>query len=65
MIKTLLSAGIIRDYEFMSFDDYEIYLYQLDHRQVVYKVIETFERSDGTVIVRILQQYNNVDLIEL
>ena len=27
--------------------------------------LETFERSDGSVIVRLLCQYNNADLIKL
>lgn len=65
MSRTLLAAGILRDFEFSTLHDYEIYLYRLDHREVKYKVIETFERSDGTVLARILQQYNSADLIEL
>jgi len=65
MAKTLLAAGVLRDFEFGNQEEFELYLYRLDHRQINYKVIETFERSDGTVLVRILQQYNSADLIEL
>lgn len=65
MIKTLLAAGIVRDYEFLSIDDLDVHLYSLDHRKINYKVLETFERPDGTVLVRILQQYNSAPLIQL
>lgn len=65
MIKFLLAAGIVRDYAFASMSDLELHLYSLDHRKVNYRVMETFECPDGTVLVRILQQYNNSDLIQL
>ena len=65
MIKTLLAAGVVRDYEFMSMEDLELHLYSLDHRKVNYRILETYQRSDGTVLVRILSQYNNSDLIQL
>lgn len=65
MIRELLAAGILRDMRFRCMDDFECYLYGLDHRGVVYKVIETVERPDQTVLVRILQQYNSSDLIQL
>ena len=65
MIKTLLAAGIVRDYEFMSMEDLELHLYALDRRKVNYRIPETYQRADGSVLVRILQQYNNSDLIQL
>ena len=65
MIKILLAAGIVRDFEFLCMDHFEVYLDQLDHRKIVYKVLETFERPDQTVLVRIVQQYNNADLIKI
>lgn len=65
MIRELLAAGILRDMKFRCMDDLEVYLYGLDHRRINYKVIETFERPDQTVLVRIVQQYNNADLIKL
>lgn len=63
--KELLAAGIVRDIQFRSKDVFDLYLYNLDHREVNYKVLDTFVRDDGSMIVRILQQYNNVDLIQL
>lgn len=63
--KTLLAAGYVRDILFRSKDVFDLYLYVLDHRKTSYKVLDTFVRDDGSIIVRILQQYNNVDLIEL
>lgn len=65
MSKRLLAAGIVRDLEFDCMDSLEIYLYHLKHRCIAYKVIETFERSDGSVVSRILSQYNTADLIDL
>ncbi len=65
MAKTLLAAGVLCDFEFGNHEELELYLYWLDQRQINYKVIETFERPDGIVLVRILQHYNSVDLIEL
>lgn len=65
MVKCLLAADIVRDYEFLSMDHLEVYLYSLYLRNIVYKVLETFERPDRTVLVRIVQQYNNADLIKL
>lgn len=65
MSRTLLAAGILRDFEFGSVGDFYIYLKRLDHNQVKYRVIETFERSDGSFLARVLQQYNAVDLIEI
>lgn len=65
MSKRLLAAGIVRDLEFDSMDSLEVYLYQLQHKCIDYKCLETFERFDGSVIVRLLCQYNNADLIKL
>ena len=63
--KTLLAAGVVRDIEFRSSDVFDLYLYDLDHKKVVYKVLDSYVRADGSMIVRILQQYNNADLIQL
>lgn len=63
--KELLAAGYLRDILFWNPDDAQLYIYDLDHRGVDYKILDTCTRSDGSVIIRILQQYNNVDLIEL
>ena len=63
--KELLAAGIVRDIAFISEYALEIYLYSLDHREVVYEILEKFTRDDGSVIIRIVQQYNNSPLIQL
>ena len=65
MSKKLLAAGLLRDFEFGSMSELEEFLDSLAIRCYPYKVIETFERSDGTVLVRILSQFLNCDLIEL
>lgn len=63
--KYLLAAGIVRDIEFRSKEVFDLYLYALDHRKAVYKVLDTYVRQDGSIIVRIVQQYNGSDLIQL
>lgn len=63
--KELLAAGIVRDLRFMDLDVSELYFYDLVHRGVAYKILDSCVRSDGSVIIRILQQYNNSPLIEL
>lgn len=63
--RELLAAGVLRDFCFCSMDELEYYLHALDHHKVIYRVLETFERIDGTVLCRILYQYNCADLIEI
>ena len=65
MSKKLLAAGVLRDFEFGSLAELDDFLDSLAIRCCLYKVIETFQRSDGTVLVRILSQFLNCDLIEL
>lgn len=64
-IKTVLAAGYVRDLLFCSQDALEIYLYKLDHGYSEYKILDRFDREDGSVIIRILQQYNSSPLIKL
>ena len=64
MSKRLLAAGYVRDLMFDCSDSLEIYLYQLDKR-FHYKILDKFVRDDGSVIIRILQQYNASPLIQL
>lgn len=61
----LLAAGIVRDIRFSSSDHLRTYLRRLDDRKITYQLMETLERDDGSVIIRILQQYNSSDLIQL
>ena len=63
--KELLAAGIVRDILFRNKDAFDLYLYALDHDKKVYRILDTYVRNDGSVIVRILQQYNDSDLIQL
>lgn len=65
MAKLLLAAGILRDIEFDSDVSLEIYLNTLDHRNVLYQIVDKFTRDDGSIVIRILAQYNNADLIRL
>lgn len=63
--KILLAAGIVRDIGFSSKDVFDLYLYNLDHKKTVYQVLDTYVRDDGSMIVRIVQQYNQAGLIQL
>ena len=61
----LLAAGIVRDIWFRSLDHRNTYLKRLDDRKINYHLMETLECDDGSVIIRLLQQYNSSDLIQL
>lgn len=63
--KQLLAAGIVRDLEFRCQEVFEVYLHSLDHQKKLYKVLDIFTRDDGSMIVRIVQQYNDSELIRL
>lgn len=65
MAKKLLAAGIVRDLEFLNRHALDIYIYRLDHNEVEYKILEQWNRPDGSVIIRMIQQYNNSPLVEL
>ena len=61
----LLAAGIVRDLQFASMADLNLYFARLDGRKIRYEVLQTFERNDGSVIIRIVQQYNDSNMIVL
>ena len=63
--KELLAAGLIRDILFCSNDEVDLYIHELEHRCVQYEILDRYVREDGSEIIRIIQQYNNVPLIEL
>ena len=65
MSKILLAAGLVRDFEFSSAMELIRYVNRLDQRGVQWEELGRFSRPDGTVIIRILSQYNNADLIQL
>ena len=62
--KEVLAAGIVQDLLFRNEKCLEIYLDELDHRCVQHKVLEALRREDGSIIIRIVKQYNNSDLIQ-
>lgn len=63
--RKILAAGILRDIRFGSPELADLYLYQLDHNKITYQVLESCRCDDGTVILRVLQRYNNCDLIQV
>ena len=63
--KEILAAGILRDIRFDSADRADCYLFELDHRNITYRVLESERCPDGTVILRVLQRYNDCDLIKV
>lgn len=65
MAKKLLAAGYVRDLQFDTAEALELYLYDLNLKNLQHKILDKFERADGSIIIRILQQYNNAPLIEL
>lgn len=63
--KKVLSAGIVQSIMFPSMGDRNLYLKSLDGRKINYELVSTQELSDGSVIIRIVKQYNSCDLIKL
>lgn len=65
MSKKLLAGGIVRDLEFDSKESLDLYVASLADKWQEYKILDVYTRADGTVIIRILGQYNNSPLIQL
>ena len=63
--KELLATGTVRDIKFADKLELTIYLHRLERDHKNFKVLETYERPDGTVLARIVQAYNDSPLIEL
>ena len=63
--RELLAAGIVRDIRFQNEAEYDIHIYNLNHKYADYKLLEKVKREDGTVLARIVEQYNNTPLIQL
>ena len=63
--KELLAAGYLRDILFRNGEDLKHYILQLESRKQEYRILEQMNREDGSVIIRILQQYNTAPLIQL
>lgn len=63
--KELLAAGYVRDILFLNMEECEIYLAGLRAKMLAYKILDSHTRDDGSMIIRILQQYNNAPMIQL
>ena len=63
--KYLLAAGIVRDFRFTSRESYIAYLRGLDSKLQLHDILESRLCQDGTVLARIVTQYNGSPLIEL
>ena len=63
--KELLAAGYVRDILFRSGEELKNYVLKLESRKQEYRILEQMDRENGTVIIRILQQYNTAPLIQL
>lgn len=42
-------------------EEYEKYLKQLERNRTKYKVVEETENEDGTIVIKILKQYNSYE----
>lgn len=65
MSNCLLSAGIVREISFDSHYSFDAYLERLRNRCLAYKVLHSYCNVDGSVLVRIVVQYNSSPLIHL
>lgn len=63
--KQVLAAGLVQDIKFVCKASYDRYLFELSYKKVHYQILETVTCDDGSIIIRILKQYNNVELIQL
>lgn len=49
-----------RDYAIkLCRDDVEHYKKMLDRNRTLYKIVEETEQSDGSIIIKVIKQYNN------
>lgn len=63
--RELLAAGLVKDYRFISQEEFELYIYKLEHKKMRYQILEQVDRADGTVLLRISLGYNQTPLIQL
>lgn len=63
--KELLAAGLVKDYRFLNQEEYDLYIYDLEHKKMRYQILESVTRKDGTVLIRISLGYNQTPLIQL
>lgn len=65
MGRCLLAAGIVRDFRFKSRTWYDLYLQELEAKNISYDVVQLETNNTGQILARIVTQYNAVDLIDL
>lgn len=63
--KIVLAGGYVRDLLFPSEDHAQAHIQSLEYRGLEYKILDSLRRDDGSMILRIVQQYNNSPLINL
>ena len=62
--KEILAAGIVRDIRFCSSYALQVYLYGLDQNGTTYQLLKEEKEENGSIIVRIVQQYNASPMID-
>lgn len=65
MGKKILAAGIVRDIEFDTQYEADLYFNRMHSKWVDCAILDTYTRADGSVVIRLLTPYNNTELIEL
>ena len=63
--KELLAAGYVKDFRFRDKEALDLYISLVDRRRIHYKILEQCTSSDGSILIRIMLQYNNARLIDL
>lgn len=63
--RELLAASLVKDYRFINQEEFELYIYELEHKKMPYQILERVDRADETVLLRISLGYNQTPLIQL
>ena len=63
--KELLAGGIVRDFRFRNEAAYREYLNELNYSGREYEILQREPGKNGTVLARIVTQYNDAELIKL
>lgn len=64
-MKTLLSAGIIREFRFSSVSEAVFYLDRRRLRHLDYRIVDSYLCDDNSFVVVILSAYNNSPLFPM
>ena len=65
MSKVVRASGLVRDIDFEPSGRLTQYLSALDRAGIAYKIIDRFDRADGSIVVRIVVQWRDDPMIEL